>query len=189
MAMVTYDPLDAPLGEAFQYYQRMPDSDRGHFYKRNVIVDPRNWLDYQPPTWAWQLNWNEYKYSEIQERRDLDDEITSTKCGFYIFYIRPQQLFLNRFPQLALYIGIASGQPLVERLKDYLPRTISAIRKRDNIHKMLRLYYDAVWVSYATTDAHEKDIKALEKTLHGFLCPGVAEAAHPAGIKKQMRSF
>ena len=112
--------------------------------------------------------------AKVSKRKDLEQIISSTLPGIYIFYVRPERL-IGRFPQFALYIGISnernSQRPLRDRLGDYLPSNLSTIQKRKNVHRMLQIYYNSLWVTYATTSAVSSDLEALEEAVHGYIHP------------------
>jgi hypothetical protein len=192
MSKATFDLFDAPLGDAFDYLQALPDEVRFPCYRQEFSVDPRNWAANEPPTWAQALNWQEYRYSDVQDRTDLDTLITDDHPGIYIFYARPE-ILLHSFPRFAFYVGISgegnSMRPLRERLKDYLPRCLSQIQKRKNIHRMLQLYYNRLWVSYALTDTHAAHLEELELKLHGYVHPCFGRRDFPLEIKHQQQAF
>ena len=127
MTKATFDLIDAPLGDAYGHYQGLEDEVRFMTYRREFSVDPSNWEQNLPPEWVFGLNWKEYRYSEIQQRNDLNEVIPEDDPGIYIFYTRPNQL-VYKFPQFAFYIGISnernSQRPLRERLKDYPIRSL-----------------------------------------------------------------
>ena len=192
MDKATFDLFDASLGDSFTYWQGLPDDVRFSSYRRVFSVDPINWSRHLPPNWALRLDWHEYRYSKVQERSDLRHLIHSTLPGIYIFYVRPERL-IGRFPQFALYVGISnerdSQRPLRERLGDYLPERLSAIKKRKNIHQMLQLYYRHVWVSYAVTPATSADLEALEDQLHGYIHPCFGRRDFPVEVKTQQQAW
>ena len=151
-----------------------------------------SWDRYVPPAWVFELNWREYRYAEIQRRKDLDLFIPDDEPGIYVFYARPDRLIYN-FPQFPLYNGISnernSLRPLRERLKDYLPTALSKIKKRKNIHRMLRLYYEHIWVAFAFSEATSADLEEVEKLLHGFIYPCFSRRDFPPEIKEQQQAF
>jgi len=192
MTKATFDLFDAPLGEAFEYCQRQPDEVRFAMYRREFSVDPQNWRRHGPPTWAFGLRWQEFRYADVQSAGDLDRLIGKDHPGVYVFYARPKKL-IYQFPQFAFYIGISnehgSKRPLRERLKDYLPTALAKIRKRKNIHRMLQFYYESLWVAFALTDEHATDLESLEKALHGYIHPCFARRDFPPEVKTQQKAF
>jgi hypothetical protein len=133
-----------------------------------------------------------YRYSEIDTPAKLRETATETTPGIYIFSVRPE-LPVNGFPHFALYVGISnendSERPVRERLEDYLPNRISAIRKRKNIHRMLCLYFPHLWVHFAYVDRPSTAIMQVEKTLHGYLAPPVADRDYPVDMKPFKPAF
>jgi hypothetical protein len=192
MAKATFDLFDAPLGDAFTRWQDLPDEMRFANYRRQFSVDPQNWSRYCPPDWAFDLQWQEYRYADVQTGEQLDGLIGGDAPGLYVFYARPDRL-VHRFPQFAFYVGISnergSMRPLRHRLKDYLPTALSKIRKRRNIHRMLQLYYGCLWVAFAVTDDHAADLEGLEERLHGYIHPCFPRRDFPAEIKAQQQAF
>lgn len=184
--------MDAPLGDAFEYWQGLTDQVRFGSYRRDFSVDPRQWAENCPPDWAFDLAWREYRYADVTTRSDLDRVITEDEPGLYVFYARPQRL-VNRFPQFALYVGISNeGQslrPLRDRLKDYLPTSLSQIRKRENVHLMIQLYYGSLWVAFTLMKDHASEVEELETKLHGYLHPCFARRDFPVGVKRQQKAF
>ena len=151
--LVTFDPVDAPLREAFDYYQALPDDVRSAVYLRWFWADPKNWERHNPPKWIHDLEWKEFKYSDAVSRELLNGFVDQSKPGIYFFTVRPKVLLNKMFPHYTFYVGISnegdSGRTLVDRLADYLPTHISQIKKRKPVHKLLRLYYENAWVYYA----------------------------------------
>lgn len=192
MEKVTFDPFDAELGDAYNYHQNLPDGVRFPLYRQEFSADPSHWKRHVPPVWVSRLRWQEYRYSEVHSRRDLDKIIPVSRPGIYIFYARPDSL-VHYFPQFAFYLGISnerdSNRPLRERLLDYLPASLSAIRKRQNIHRMLQLYYKQVWVAFALSNRASRDLKNAEEKLHGFIHPCCARRDFPADVKGQQKAF
>ena len=127
----------------------------------------------------------EFRFREAVENNDLDQRIPSSDPGLYIFYVRPDNL-VYRFPQVALYVGISnatgSGRALRERLKDYM--RLGTLQKRKNVHQMLQLYYDYIWVAYSHLVLTSTQLKALETQLHDFLGPPFSRAAYSLDIRE-----
>jgi len=188
----TIDLLDAPIPEGFAEWQKTPDEVRWPHYEQGFRTDPVLWSRHKPPTWSESLTWSEFRYSEIKDNAALDQIVDSDLPGIYIFYVRPDRPFV-KFPQFALYVGIAnereSKRPLRERLKDYLPARIAKKRKRRNIDRMLRLYYGVLWVTFSLTDKPSKELAALEENLHGFIYPPYGRRDFPVDIKNQQKAF
>lgn len=189
---VTFDPTDAPLWEAYHYYQALPDDVRASLYQHVFWADPKNWQRHSPPDWIFRLDWRTFHYSDIVDSAKLRTVVSEDRAGIYMFSIAPKRL-VEGFPRYALYVGISnernSGRPLRERLRDYLPATISQIRKRKSVHKMLRLYFQYVWVHFAYVDKASKQIMSAEQKLHGYLAPPVAERDYPVDMKPFKRAF
>jgi hypothetical protein len=192
MSKVTFDLLDAPLGDVYGYIQGLPDSVRISNYQQSFLIDPQKWEQHMPDDWVFGLNWREYRYADIQKSKDLKAIIPENDPGIYIFYTRANRL-VYQFPRFAFYIGISnehnSQRPLRERLKDYLPTAISAIRKRENIHRMLQFYYQYIWVAFALTSVSSTELSNVEERLHGFIYPCFCRRDFPTDIKKQQQAF
>ena len=113
--------------------------------------------------------------------------MTEDVPGIYIFSVRPEFPVCG-FPHYALYVGISnaydSGRVVRERLEDYLPTRVAAIKKRSNIHRMVCLYLDDLWVHFAYVDKLSTTLMEAEKTLHGYLAPPAADKAYPIDMKK-----
>jgi hypothetical protein len=97
------------------------------------------------------------------------------------------------FPNYILYLGISnvndSKRPVRERLKDYLPSRISAIKKRSNIHRMACLYFPNLRVHFAYVGKASKALRKVERKLHGYLAPPVADEAYPVDMKPLKPAF
>jgi hypothetical protein len=192
MAKATFDPFDAALGADYGKYQALPAEVRFKFYRLEFLIDPQNWAQYEPPDWVFALNWREYRYADIQQREDLYSVIPEDEPGIYVFYARPDRV-VYRFPQFAFYVGISnergSQRPLRERLKEYVPTALPAIRKRKNVHRMLQMYYGQIWVAFALTSVSSAKLRQVEAQLHGFVHPCFARRDFPLGIKQQQQAF
>lgn len=192
MPKATFDPFDASLGDAYGYYQGLADGVRFSCYQHEFMIDPQSWLKYEPPAWVFSLNWREYRYATIQQRNDLDVLIPEDDPGIYIFYTRANRLIYH-FPQFAFYVGISnernSQRPLRERLKDYLPTALNMIRKRRNVHRMLQLYYEHIWVAFALSSESSVVLEDVEEKLHGYMYPCFNRRDFPADIKRQQQAF
>ena len=189
---VTFDPMDAPLWEAYQHYQALSDDVRASLYHHLFWADPKNWQRHTPPDWIFRLDWRTYRYSDMDDSVKLRTAVSEDRAGIYIFSASPERL-IEDFPRFALYVGISnernSRRPLRERLGDYLPTSISQIRKRKSVHKLLRLYFQYVWVHFAYVDKPSKEITSAEEKLHGYLAPPAAERDYPVDMKPYKRAF
>ena len=189
----TFDPLDAPLWEGYEYIQKQSDTVREGFYRRTVFwADPKNWERHKPPPWVLNLNWNTYCYSQVDTLEKLRNEAKEDLPGIYLFSIQPEDL-VKGFPCYALYVGISnernSMRPVRERLADYLPTRMSQIRKRNNIHRMLCFYFRTLWVYFAYVNEPSNTLSQVEKTLHGYLAPPVGSRDYPVEMKPGKRAF
>lgn len=188
----TFDMLDASIPARFEELQARPDDERFSDYREEFCTDPVLWKRHEPPAWAFDLVWQEFRYSEIKDSAGLNEIISSDSPGLYIFYISPERL-ISIFPRFALYLGISneegSRRPLRERLKDYLPGRIAGIAKRRNIDRMIRRYYGVLRVAYSLTERPSTDLMELEEKLHGFIYPRYARRDYPVDIKSQQKAF
>lgn len=78
---------------------------------------------------------------------------------------------------------------LKERLKNYLPSALSQIRKRENIHLMLQMYYDCLWVSYALTSDHASQLEDLEEKIHSFVYPCFGRRDYSPEVKTMQKAW
>lgn len=190
--LATFDPLDAPLWEGYELYQSMGNSVRADSYQHLFWVDPKHWQRHKPPEWVFRLKWRAYQYSTIDTVAKLRAVAKRNVPGIYIFSVRPDRR-VRGFPCYALYVGISNAtgtrRPLWRRLAKYLPRRISAIRKRRNIHRMTCLYFPFLWVHFAYVDRPSNILIEVEKKLHGYLAPPVADAAYPVDMKPHKPAF
>jgi hypothetical protein len=189
---VTFDPLDAPLWKAFSFYQSLTDDVRAGLYQHKIWADPKNWQRNKPPAWIMKLKWKVFRYADVDTPTKLEKIVSRTAPGIYIFSVFPD-VIISGFPMLALYVGISnendSGRPLRERLKDYLPSRMSEIRKRKNIHKMLRLYYGHIWVYFCYVSKPSPMLRRAEQKLHGYLAPPAADRDYPVDMKPYKPAF
>lgn len=192
ISAATVDILDASIPDDFNRWLSYPDEVRWPHYRKKFCTDPKLWVRHQPPVWAASLAWAEFRYKDVSDGAHLDRIIASDLPGLYIFYVRPENI-LYSFPQFALYVGISnesdSGRPLRKRLRDYLPDVIKNKKKRENIDRMLRLYYGVLWVAYALSDRPSADLETLETKLHGFIHPPYDRRDFPVDIKTQHKRF
>jgi hypothetical protein len=182
----TFDPLDAPLWEGYDYFHSLADAARAGAYQHLFWVDPKHWQRHKPPAWIFDLEWKCYRYSDVDTPDKLRAIVTEDVPGIYIFSVRPE-LPVCGFPHYALYVGISnalnSGRIVRERLEDYLPPRIASIKKRSNIHRMVCLYLPDLWVHFAYVDKPSDTLMEVERTLHGYLAPPVADQAYPVDMK------
>ncbi len=190
---VTFDPVDAPLWDAFDYYQSLPDDVRASVYLRWFWADPKNWERHLPKKWVLDLSWQEFRYSDVTDRKALKQVIQADTPGIYLFLVRPSALIDKLFPQFVYYVGISnqgdSKRPLSERLADYLPVSIAKVRKRKNVHKLLRLYYLSTWVRFAHVNRPSTELEEAEVALHGYLAPPVPDRDYPPDMKHLKPAF
>ncbi len=186
------DLLDPSIPGSYANYQNDIDEKRFPHYRQELSTDPVLWNRYEPPPWAFDLNWSEFRYADATDTSKLNAIITSDDPGLYLFYIRPDKPVLN-FPRFALYVGISnereSKRPLRERLKDYLPEKITRKKKRKQIDRMIRLYYGVLWVAYAHSNQPSKQLEKLEESLHGFIYPLYNRRDFPVAVKNQQKAF
>jgi len=182
LQQATLDLLDAELRKKSSEFRNYPDDVRFKFYRMEFLIDPLNWEKFYPRSSRYNYNWKEFKFSDLP---NLDRLIKSDDPGVYIFYIKPPAL-INDLPKFVLYVGI-SNRPLKERLKDYF--NLSKIKKRENIHKMLQLYYDHIYVCYSVLSIGSTELSKLEKALHGFFYPIEARRDFPAELKKAQKAW
>lgn len=171
MKQETLDILDASLREEQNKILSMDYENRfGLFSRRHVRIDPK---------------WSEVKYGEINltllnwqtpfkysDKPNLNTLITEDKIGIYVMYVQPNNTILN-MPKFVMNVGIAgedgSNRSLKDRLKDYY--RLNEIKKRTNIHRFLKMYYENVYIVYSYYDGPYEDMEVLEKKLHEFFYP------------------
>lgn len=188
----TFDILDAAIPDAFETWQGFPDAVRFPAYRREFLVDPKNWALYLPENWVFELEWKEFVYSDVENSAALNKIMKQLDPGIYIFYVRPGRR-LHHFPSFPMYVGISnrrdSGRPLRERIADYLPNRMRSRSKRDNIDLMLQLYYKSIVVAYAYTKKPSVELETAEKKIHGYIHPPFAIESFPTEIKRQQKAF
>lgn len=179
MKQQTLDILDAELRSGQTRYAGSTIRDRVKFYERKFMFDPTRWGSLHTAISQHALTWQEFRFQEAVANNDLDSRIQSTDPGLYIFYVRPDNL-VYRFPQMALYVGI-TDRALRVRLREYM--NLETIRKRDNVHQMLQLYYDHVWVAFSQLTLTRNQLRQLETNIHDFIGPPFGRSAYSAETK------
>lgn len=164
----TLDLLDADLRKDVRRYNRYPFKDRHKIFSHTVRIDPywsnKKFRQLRALSWS-----NDFKFSD---HPNFEQIINSNDIGIYIMYVRPKNLVME-MPRHVMYVGISgehgSARPLKERLMDYF--YISEIKLRENIHTMLQLYYDHVYIRYALFNGTFQALEELETSLHEFYYP------------------
>ncbi len=170
MRQSTLDLLDSELRSSSARYSASSAQDRQKFFSLTFQADPVQWQARENYFSGQNLQWIEFRYRDVVNANDLDSRITSNSPGLYIFSVRPDSLVAG-FPHFALYGGISndrnSNRPLRERLKDYF--RMNTVKKRENVHQMLQLYYSHIWVSCTLLNWSTRRLKELETNLHEHL--------------------
>lgn len=168
ITQATLDLLDADLRAKATHYKDLPFDDRQKLFTHPIRIDPYRSEEKYPK--IPKLKWSKkYKFSD---HPNFERIITSKQIGIYVMYIRPPNL-INDMPQFVMYVGISgengSGRPLRERLMDYFQ--ISKLKIRTNVHKMLQLYYEHVYIKYALYNGKYSNLESIEMALHEFYYP------------------
>ena len=74
-----------------------------------------------------------------------------------------------------------------QRLKDYY--NLGAIKKRQNVHQMLQLYYDYVWVAFSLLSISSKKMVKLEEYIHDYLGPPFGRIGYSIEVKKSRKAW
>jgi len=190
---ITLDFMDAPIWEAFDNHQALPDHLRAKLYQVRFWADPKLWNKHKPRSWVFSLQWHQFQYSRVKSREDLRQLIQDNSPGIYCFVIMPDQMIDGLHPQYVMYVGISnqgdSQRSLKDRIADYLPCYMSKIKKRKSVHRFLTYYYPSIWVKYAFVANPSKDLEAAEKELHGYLAPPVGDRDYPIDMKPYKPAF
>jgi hypothetical protein len=168
ITQATLDLLDADLRAESNRYNNYPFKDRHKIFSHAIRIDPF-WSN-QKNAQITALNWSaQYRYAD---HPNFEQIINTNDIGVYVMYVRPQNLVID-MPQYVMYVGISgehgSARPLKERLMDYF--YISKLKLRNNVHQMLQMYYDHVYIKYALFNGNYNSLEDLESTLHEFFYP------------------
>ncbi len=177
----TLDLLDASLRKDMSRYDSYPYKDRYKIFTHDIRIDP-SWCEKkynEVPKLSWQ---GPHKFSDMP---NFEDIIKGNEIGIYIMYVRPN-LLIEDMPQHMMYVGISgehgSSRPLKDRLKDYF--NINKIKLRENIHTMLQLYYENVYIKYALFNGNYLDLEKIEVVLHEFYSPRFGKRDFEPDTKK-----
>ncbi len=184
----TLDLLDSELRNETSNFKSLSYTNRLKLFTFGLRIDPLRSQEYFDRISANDLKWNEpIKYSS---KPNLDNIIKDNEVGIYLFVVEPEKLILN-MPKYVLYVGISgandSQRPLRERLKDYF--YYEKIKKRTNIHQMLGLYYENIYIYYAYFDNINKNIEDVETALHEFFSPHFARKAFELETRKAANAW
>lgn len=183
----TLDLLDSELRR--DYAAQAAQEPKWHYkhYRQQIVISPTYWETHYPTIAAVTFDWVHVSFDALGAHLN---SLSDDRTGVYLFYIRPEHL-VEGMPQHVFYVGIAgehdSGRPLRTRLGDYL--NINNLRKRENVHTQLQLYYPRVQVAYSFLDLASADLAALEKALHGFFYPWAGRRDFPAEVKAGIKAF
>jgi len=181
----TFDLLDAHLRRENDFYNNLDFDKRQVFYTHKPYrVDPW-WANKKYEALKKEsFNWSKpIKYSDLI---DFNKHISSNDIGIYLFVVSPKNLIFN-LPQTVLYVGISGDKgkerPLKDRLNDYYQ--ISKLEKRDNIHQLIQLYYDDLYVVYTFYEGGDyKELLKIETALTEFFSAPYSVAAYEPPTKK-----
>lgn len=181
----TFDLLDAHLRTENDFYNNLDFDKRQVFYTHKTYrVDPwwanKKYEELKKESFNWSTP---IKYSDL---KDFNKHISSNDIGIYLFLVSPKNLIFN-LPQTVLYVGISGDKgkerPLKDRLNDYYQ--ISKLEKRENIHKLIQLYYDDLYVVYTFyKGADYKELLKIETALTEFFSAPYSDAAYEPPTKK-----
>ena len=183
MRLKTFDLLDKELTREESEFLALKDQYRHNYAEVPFKLDPTYWKKYYSEINRYTYNWNEHKYSV---KPDFNKLIPTTDIGIYMFIIKAPDL-VSMLPQFVLYVGISgetgSGRALRDRLKDYY--SISSIKKRKKIHRLLCQYYGHTYIKYSLLpNISSNDLEKLEKDFHGFFYPPAGGRDYPVDMKQ-----
>jgi hypothetical protein len=131
------------------------------------------------------LDWKSIPYGN-KDKNNLPN-----KRGIYAFVIYTKSNILPSHSYV-MYIGIAgrrSNRSIKERYKDYL--SISQVRKRANITRLIGMWNKVLHFTYATIDDNmtSEVLEELEKQLNDALLPPFSKGDLSGGLKKMVGAF
>jgi hypothetical protein len=148
------------------------------FEVKNLVLLPREWASLSLPT---SLTWTTRRLATTPAA-----DIPKDKRGVYTFVVQPN---IACHPHCAylLYVGKAAGESgFRARYGKYLAEKAAPTSKRPLVHRMVNLWFDYLWFSFAEVD--DSQITATEdKLLAAFRPPMNTE--FPASISAAMRAF
>lgn len=187
----TLDIIDADLQKNYKKYLGMDYDIRLKLFTHDIRIDPcHSERKYKKiKTYMRMLKWKEFKYSDAC-RNNLPSDLKSKQIGIYFLTVKPEHTILD-LPCFVLYVGISgeggSGRSLGERLSDYL--RLSSVKKRENIHKVLQLYYEEAYVNYSFFAGTSKQLETLENLLHEYFNPKFALRDFDPATKKARKAW
>lgn len=182
----TYDLLDASLRRDVDRYKGYPYKDRYKIFSHNIKVDPywceKKYVEIPKLEWV-----GPFKYSDFP---NFEQIITSDSVGLYMMYVRPN-IMIEDMPQHVMYVGISgehgSLRPLKDRLMDYF--YIEKIKIRENVHTMLQLYYDNVYIKFTLFEGTYQQLEAVETALQEFYFPKFGKRDFEPQTKKAQSAW
>jgi hypothetical protein len=94
-------------------------------------------------------------------------------------------------PKFVIYVGISNAngasRPLRDRLTDYF--SLSKLKKRTSLDRLLVKYYKHTYIAYSTLTISSAAMLALEKNVIGYYYPIANKDDFPAEISKVKKAF
>jgi hypothetical protein len=187
MKQATLDLLDAELRAGHDGFMKLEDRKHWKNYRVTTVISPKYWTEHYPLIAQQTFSWVHVKYTDLPTHLE---SLKSNSTGIYYFYICPDGT-LNDLPKFVFYVGISgedgSNRPLRDRLRDYL--YIDKVKKRENVHINLEMYYPVVYVCYSTMSLASAKLEELEVAFHGFFYPWAGRRDFPPPIKTPQKAW
>lgn len=171
MKKLTLDILDSITSEYSQYQTIKPDEARFKNYTGSFFLDNQTWAYHYNELKNIAFSWNEFKYSDIANKKINIDEVVPQSVGIYLFIVKPHYLIFD-MPKYVYYVGIAGaqnkGRTLNERLKDYFAE--SNLKKRDAVRILIHKHYDNIYIGYSPISSlpNNTTLEEVEKSFIGY---------------------
>lgn len=147
----------------------------GHYRVERMVLSPEHWESFSLPH---RLNWTATKFDKGNA-----GQIPNDRMGVYSFVVQPG-IAEHTACSYLMYVGKAERQSLRERFLQYFDH-LSETSRRTNISKMLRLWRDHLWFSFAPVAEPAKIDGTEQALLNAFLPP--FNRRYSGVVAKQLR--
>lgn len=129
------------------------------------------------------LEWTTIKFT--QENRAT----VPRESGLYAFTVSPSvtDVFAHHYLMYLGQAGAGTTNTLHARYQDYI--TPSKVLKRPRIQRLMSLWPDHIWYSYAALDSTAHDLKAIERALNDALLPPCVAGDFSTVIRRAVGAF